>query len=323
MNNVSRLPSKLKISVKNNSNLFRLLVIFIAIIGMAGILKPELFFRMKNFISIAKQFPEYGILALGIGLCMIIGGIDLSVVGIANMTAMITAKILLANVPKNASESFTLMWIIFACSISVIVGFACGALNGICISKFGILAMLATLGTQQLFTGISIVMSKGSPISGLPTLYSQIGNANLFKVFPVQLLIFIICALFVSFILSKTSMGWETYMLGTNEIAVRFAGFNRDWIIIRTHIISGVLSAIAGLVMMTRTNSAKADYGTAYIMQGVLVCVLGGVSPTGGSGNVSGIVLSLLILQSLSSMLNMFEQISNFYRDIIWGGALI
>ena len=113
------------------------------------------------------------------------------------------------------------------------------------------------------------------------------------------------------------------YFLGTNEKALRFTGLNRDRIIITTHALSGALAAIAGLVIMTRTNSAKAQYGEAYIMQGVLISVLGGFNPNGGKGDIQGVVLAILILQFLSSLLNMFEQISNFYRNILWGGMLI
>jgi simple sugar transport system permease protein len=87
--------------------------------------------------------------------------------------------------------------------------------------------------------------------------------------------------------------------------------------------ISGLLSSLAGLIMMARATSAKADYGAAYTLQCVLIAVLGGVDPAGGLGTVRGITLAVLILQFLSSGLNMFDHISNFYRDAIWGGVLI
>ena len=93
--------------------------------------------------------------------------------------------------------------------------------------------------------------------------------------------------------------------------------------LIRTYAIAGVLAAIAGLLVMASANSAKADYGITYTMQAILVAVLGGVSPNGGTGKVSGIVTSVVILQVLSSGLNLFEQVSNFYRDLIWGLVLI
>ena len=87
--------------------------------------------------------------------------------------------------------------------------------------------------------------------------------------------------------------------------------------------VSGFLSSVAGLIMMARANSAKAEYGTPYMLQCVLIAVLGGVDPNGGSGNIAGVTLAIFILQFLSSGLNMFNNVSNFYRDVIWGGVLI
>ncbi|MCU6734398.1 ABC transporter permease [Diplocloster agilis] len=317
------LGTKFKSFIKDNPNLSRLLVILLVVFALAAILKPELFYTKANFVSIAKQFPEYGLLAIGIGLAMIIGGIDLSVVGIANLCAMLAVKFLKASVPEDAAFGYTFVMIGAACLLACMVGILAGIMNGICISIFKIPAILTTLGTQQLFTGIAIVMSNGSPVSGLPKLYSRIGNANIGGILPVQLLTFIIFAVIIGIILSKTSMGTEMYMIGTNAKALLFTGLNKTWITVRAHLLSGLLAAVAGLIMMTRTNSAKAEYGEAYIMQGVLVCVLGGLDPNGGSGSVSGIVVAVIILQCLASVLNMYEQISNFYRNILWGAALI
>jgi len=113
------------------------------------------------------------------------------------------------------------------------------------------------------------------------------------------------------------------YMLGTNPRASRYAGLNNTSIILRTYMISGLLSSVAGLIMMARANSAKADYGSPYTLQCVLIAVLGGIDPNGGFGKISGVTMAILILQFLSSGLNMFNNVSNFYRDVIWGGVLI
>ena len=85
--------------------------------------------------------------------------------------------------------------------------------------------------------------------------------------------------------------------------------------------LSGLLSSVASLIMMARANSAKAEYGAPYTLQCVLIAVLGGVDPNGGFGKIAGVTLAILILQFLSSGLNMFNQVSNFYRDVIWGGV--
>jgi simple sugar transport system permease protein len=290
---------------------------------LMSLLKPDLFLQSGNFISMAKQFPEFGILAIAISLTMITGGIDLAVVAIANLSAIVAAKFLIAQVPPGSSDSFSLQMIVVVVIIALLTGVIAGAINGFLISKVGIPAILATLGTYQLFSGIAIVITKGKSISGLPILFSQIGNKDLFDVIPVPLIIYIVVAVIIGVLLAKTRFGMQLYLFGTNEKASLFSGLSNTWITMRTYMMSGLLSAVAGLIMMSRANSVNADYGADYTLQCVLIAVLGGINPNGGFGNVQGVTIAIIILQCLSSGLNMFENISNFYRDIIWGGVLI
>lgn len=311
----------LKFKKEDDRTALRLLFVLIGVFILVSILKPNLFLQRYNFISMATQFPEYGLMAIGIGLTMISGGIDLAVVGIANLSAIISAKYLLAVVPKDAPG--TLPVILAAILLALLVGLASGAFSGFLIAKLRIPAILATLGTQQLYTGFAIVLTEGRPLSRLPILYSQIGNVELFGFLPVPFILYIISAIAVGFILGKTSFGLKLYLVGSNAKAALYAGIENRVILIKTYMISGLLSSLAGLIMMARNNSAKADYGAAYTLQCVLIAVLGGVDPNGGLGSIRGITLAVLILQFLSSGLNMFDQISNFYRDVIWGGVLI
>lgn len=123
--------------------------------------------------------------------------------------------------------------------------------------------------------------------------------------------------------MSKTSFGNKVYLVGTNAKSAKFAGINVKKTTLCCYMISGILSAVAGLVSLSRLNSAKADFGTSYTMQTILVAVLGGINPDGGFGNIPGIAFAVIILQTLSSYLNQFPSISNYYRDMIWGVALL
>jgi simple sugar transport system permease protein len=306
-----------------DKNVVRLFFVFIGVFILMGLLKPVLFLRSANFISMATQFPEYGLMAIGISLAMISGGIDLAVVSTANLSAIVAAKYLLAAVPQGVPAGQTLNAILIAIVLALIVGTLAGCFNGFLIAWLRIPPILATLGTQQLFTGIAIVITQGRPLSRLPILYSQIGNTELFGFLPVPFIIYVMAAIVIWIILGKTSFGLRLYLVGTNPKSALYAGIENKMILLRTYLISGLLSSVAGLIMMARANSAKADYGAAYTMQCVLIAVLGGVDPSGGFGTIRGITLAVLILQFLSSGLNMFEHISNFYRDIIWGGVLI
>ena len=127
----------------------------------------------------------------------------------------------------------------------------------------------------------------------------------------------------VSLIISKTKFGERVHLVGTNEKAAKFAGINNVSVIIRAYALSGIVSAVAGILSLSRISSAKADFGSSYTMQTILISVLGGVNPNGGFGSVPGIAIAVIILQMLSSYLNMLPNISNYYRDLIWGVALI
>jgi simple sugar transport system permease protein len=126
----------------------------------------------------------------------------------------------------------------------------------------------------------------------------------------------------LSFVLSRTAFGAKIYLLGANVIASRFAGIDNRAVTIKTYVLSGAYSAVAGLVIAARVNSAKADYGAAYLLLSILICVLGGINPFGGSGRISGVVLAVLALQFLSSGLNLVG-VNNFATEMVWGGVLL
>lgn len=297
---------------KIDSNIQRLLIILVAFILIACITKPTEFIRIGNFQTMAKQLSEYGLMAIGVGICMISSGIDLSTVYIANLCGIIAGIMMRDSVA-----------IPVAIMAALVVGLACGIFNGILVSYLKIPAMLATLGTYQLFMGIAIIISNGSTVNGVPEQYTSFATTALFGYIPLSFIVFIIVIIGMTFVMKKTKFGTRVYLVGTNEKAARFSGIHTNVILIRTYMLSGLVSAIAGLLSLARINSAKADFGSSYTMQCILIAVLGGVNPNGGFGTIPGIAIAVVILQLMSSYLNMFSGISNYYRDLIWGVALI
>lgn len=297
---------------KIDSNIKRLLIILVAFIMIACITKPTEFIKIGNFQTMAKQLSEYGLMAVGVGICMISGGIDLSTVYIANLCGILAGLMM----QKNGSIPAAIL-------TAVAVGLVCGCFNGILVSRLKIPAMLATLGTYQLFMGIAIIASGGSTVSGLPESYTEFATTALLGYIPLSFIVFLILIGVMTFIMSKTKFGTRVYLVGTNQKAARFAGIHCNTVLIRTYMLSGFLSAVAGLLSLARINSAKADFGSSYTMQCILIAVLGGVNPNGGFGSIGGIAVAVVILQMMSSYLNMFPNISNYYRDLIWGLALI
>lgn len=309
-------------SVMNrNNNLVLLVITMVFSFVLMGSLKPDRFLTLYNFDSMAYQFPEYGILSIAMMLTMLTGGIDLSIVGIANLSGVFAALAMARFIPEGTAPVLLVLYILGAVVLSLAAGVVCGLANGLLVAKIGIPPILATLGTMQLFTGIAIIITKGYAVFGFPERFTVVGNEAIW-VFPVPFIIFAVCAVACAVMLNKTSFGLKLYMMGTNPTASKFSGINNAVMLIKTYILSGLLAAIAGLVVIARTNSAKADYGTSYTLQAILISVMGGVNPNGGFGTISGIVLAVLTLQFLSSGFNMLR-FSNFFKDFIWGAALL
>lgn len=310
----------------------RLVIMTVIWLVFMAITKFDKFYTIANFQTIAGKFPEFGLMSLGAMLCMITGGIDLSSVGIANLTSILMAMYMRYRAGESNQVSGLLIVevLVFAAAIGAVTG----ALNGVLISKIHIPPILATLGVNQLVTGIALVVTNGKAVSDIPTTLSSIINQKLLKVvpgkrgtvqglIPVQLLFFIAAALLVWFLLARTSYGKKLYLLGTSENVARFSGLKVDRLIIKTYALSGMLAALGGMIMLANYNSARSDYGSVYTLQCILIVVLGGVSPSGGKGRISGVILSIVLLSLLEAGINRFADISSYYITLIWGAVLL
>jgi simple sugar transport system permease protein len=295
----------------------RLAVIAVAVFLAMAVLSPDRFLSWQNLTSMAFQFPEFAILALAMTLTMLTGGIDLSVVGVANLSAIVAALIMTR---LTGSSDGTVVFLIALCA-ALGVGMAAGLFNGLLVAKLGLPAILATLGSGLIFTGLAIALTGGSAVMGLPAAAAWIGNATILGI-PTPLILFALLAGGLSLILTRTGFGMKVRMFGANPLAARFAAMDIDAMLIKVYVASGALAATAGMVVMSRANSAKADYGSSYLLLAVLIAILGGVNPYGGYGRIIGVVLAVLSMQFLSSGLNMVG-VSNFARELIWGSLLI
>ena len=278
--------------LKKDSYMTRLIIVFLILLIFFAAVRPGPFFAVRTWQSMAVQFPEFGLMSLGVMFTMFTAGIDLSVVAIANVTSICAALTLRSMLGPAVTPSAMGMATLIALGVALVVGVVCGLINGTLIAVLKIPPILATLGTLELFGGVALV-------------------------------VFLVCAAVAGAIVAFTGFGTTILMLGTNDTAARFSGLKVKSLLIRTYVLSGVMAAMAGIVMLANYNSAKADYGASYTLLTVLIVVLGGVNPNGGSGRLSGVLLSILMLQVLSSGLNMFPDISNFYRPLIWGGVLL
>ena len=323
--------NKLLAIYRKDRHISRLVIMIVAWMIFMAITRFSKFYTVINFTTMASQFPEFGIMALGGMLCMITGGIDLSSVGVANVTSITMGMFMKTQMVEGSISAFTM---IAAFAMAICIGLVVGAINGALISKIKIPPILTTLGMNQLVTGISMVITGGNAVSDLPMNYAETINQKLIKVIPgkrgvmqgvlpVQLIFFVVIALIVWFLLARTSFGKKIYMIGTNENVARFSGVKVDQMLIKTYAISGICAAIGGMIMLANYNSARSDYGSVYTLQCILIVVLGGVDPKGGRGKISGVLLAIILLRLLETGLNRFPQISSYYINLIYGAVLL
>ena len=206
-----------------DTHALRLLIIAIVIFIVFSILLPGKFFSIRNMQSMAVQFPEFGILAFAIMITMLTGGIDLSIVGTANLAAIFAAL----TMTRLAGDGGAGMSPALVLPLSVLVAYAagslCGLFNGFLVARVGITPILATLGTMSLYTGLGYVMTGGPAIT--TTQLAFIGNGSILGI-PIPVLVFIVVAVIFAVMLNRTTFGFNVYMLGTNPVAARFSGIN-------------------------------------------------------------------------------------------------
>jgi simple sugar transport system permease protein len=284
----------------------------------------ERFLTSRSIGSMAFQIPELGVLALGMMITMIIGGINLSIVDNSNLAALLAGLFLVKLVPAGVTPEQMPLYIGIAILVALATGVLCGVLNGLLVGYMGVDSILATLATLILYRGVSVGITKGRTLTGFPEQLSVIGHQTLFGI-PISFVIFLVLAVSIYVILKHTTFGFKVYMLGTNPTAAKFSGIHNKSITMRVFILSGIIGAIAGIIVMSRTASAAYEYGTkTYILLTILISVMAGVSP--GFGKVIAVVLVVVILQVLSTGFHMFFsglRGSSFFKDFSWGVLLI
>jgi len=310
-----------------------LLLIFVVIFVILGFLRPQEFLGKYNLQSMASQFPELGIISLGMMVVILSGGIDLSIVSVSTLAGVTGAWIMTKWGPpvetgiegldrSTGSGALSGPVVIIIAIVAIFaVALICGFINGFFIVKVGITPILVTLATMTLFEGVSLYFTKGGSIAGLPPQFIKIANTNILNV-PLLFIIFIVVAIIVGIFLERSSWGRSIYMLGSNPIASLFSGINTKRLTMSVYLFSAAMAAIAAIIISARYNSAKIGTGSSYILQSITIVVLGGTAISGGYGKVTGTVIALLIMQVLKSGLNIVG-ISQYITDIAAGVILI
>ena len=307
------------ISRKRNEHV-SLYVTLIAVFILMGVLNGSRFFAFKNLTAMMYQMPMIGLLAIGMLIAELTGGINLSIVSLANFNGIIIYMFLSAFTKGNiAAANFGIVIVVMA--ISAVICCLVGALNGAMIAYLKIPALLVTLGTMTLLQGLSLIFTKGYTLSGFPNSLTFFGTGSVLKI-PMSIIMFAVIVFISHIILDKTVFGRQLYMTGANPVAAKYSNVDITKVYILEYIFSAFFSFSASIVMIGQMNSVKANYYESYVLIAVLASFLGGVDPNGGFGKIGGTVLAAIILQIISTGLNLLR-LNPFMVTAMWGAIII
>ena len=284
------------------------LILILMVIIMSAV-KP-VFIKSANIINIFKQVAVIGTLAYGVTLIIITGGIDLSSGSVVALVGVVTAS--LAGPTGN---------IFIAMAVGLLVGAACGGVNGFILAKTGIPPFIVTLGMMTVARGLALTYSGGRPISDIAESFLYVGTGKI-GLMPVPVLIFLLMGLMTHIILRKTPFGKKIYAIGGNEQAARVCGINVKKSIIIIYTYAGLMSAVGGIILTARVSSGNPTAGLSYELDAIASAVIGGTSLTGGVGFISGTIIGALIIGVLNNGLTLIG-VSPYLQQIVKGVIIV
>lgn len=298
----------------------------IAIIVVFSILSPN-YLTVGNLLIMASHVAIYGILAIGMLLVILNGGIDLSVGSILAL-AGVSAGAMMQGLQIDAMGVilYPPVWavVVLTCAL----GAAVGAVNGILISVFKVPAFVATLGVMYVARGVALLMTNGltyNNLSGRPELgntgFDWLGFNRIAGV-PISVIVLAVLAILAGLMLSRSSFGRWLYASGGNERAAELSGVPTRRVKITVYTLSGILSAIAGLVLASQLTSAGPTAGVTYELTAIAAVVIGGAALTGGRGTIRGTMLGAFVIGFLSDGLVIIG-VSSYWQTVFTGAVIV
>lgn len=298
-----------RILVDPTLGVISLLVLFAVIAAFA---LPD-FYAGNNIFNLIGNSITVMILAIGMTVVLISGGIDLSVGAVMALCAGVAATVINAGAP---------LFLAFICAI--VTGIAAGVINGLLVTRVGLPDFIATLAMLGFASGVLYIATEGVPIIGYMTdEYGVIGGLQpLFGPITFPMLVALVLALVVGWVLSRTRLGTYFFAVGSNMSAARQSGIPVRWVKTQAYMLSGTCAAIAGIILASRNNNVPADLGTGYEIQAISAAIIGGASLMGGRGRVLGAVLGALTLALAINIINL-AGVPSSYQKIVIGVILI
>lgn len=265
------------------------------------------FLTQSNLMSLLRQMTNNVFLTLGVMMCIIIGGIDISVGSVFALGGTVAAGMIAHyNMPIAA-----------AILIGLLAGALCGAFNGFFVAFVKVPAFIATMAMLNIARGISYLMTNAEPIRCTEKAFTQLGTGRL-GIIPLPVIYAIVWIVLIWLFLNKTRMGRYVYAVGGNIEAAKFSGINIRIVQFTVHTMSGFLAAWAGIVMAARMYSGQPAVASGWEMDAVAASALGGVSLMGGSGSVVSAMIGVMIIGVLKNGLNLMN-VNSFWQLIVQG----
>lgn len=289
-----------------------ILGILLVITTLGGAVLNKDFLTADNWSNLLANFVEIALMALPLSLIVITREIDLSVASMLGLSSCLLGLLWELKVAMPLA--------ILAC---LLLGAMCGALNGFLIVRFRLPSLAVTIGTLALFRGFAYILLGDKAVADFPPEYTGFGIGVVPGTFiPAPFALFIILAIVFWVVLHHTTAGRCLYAIGGNETAARFSGVNISRVKILLFVVSGVISALAGIVYTFRFSSSRADNGIGFELSAIAAVFLGGVTVQGGKGTVTGVVLSLLLIGIINNVLTLAD-VANEILRIVTGSLLI
>ena len=298
-----------KINVTELLARYNLLILLMVFIIIASALSPK-FLTLKNFLNLIQQSSIPGMIAIGMTFVILVAGIDLSVGSIAALAGMVAAILISTGIPIPLA--------IFA---ALFVGAVLGFVNGFLSTKFNIPAFIATLAMMVSARGLALLLTNGKPVFGLPESFGVLGGGFI-GVFPVSGLIWIALTIIAAVILKYTAFGRNLYAVGGNPESAHLSGIRVDRHLISVFVISGILSALAGIVLASWLTVGQPTAAKGAELNAIAAVVLGGTGLFGGTGGVLGTFAGVLLLSIITNIFNLLG-LASYYQDIFMGLIIV
>lgn len=303
----------------SNARSWALMVLVLLLVAMA-IANPDAFLSQGNWIATSTYASTILLLAAGQSVVLISGGVDLSVGATSGLVAISSASAMRAAVTAGHSDTRA---IVTGILVGLLVGVVAGLTNGVAIGVLNLPAFIVTLGTMGIARGSALVVSDGQGIfDSMPRELGKFGNRTILDWIPVPFLVAVVIAVFLGLFLAKTRVGQHVYATGSNRRAASRAGINVPRLTLLVYCISGLCSAVAGILLVTRYGGASTDAGLGSELDSVAAAVIGGVSLFGGRGGIGGAAIGTAIMSVLVTGL-VLAGVQSFWQQVVVGCIVI